>query len=178
MENNTNALAYADSMLEYAQDIKKVKEFQEEFFHVQNVLLHNQSLLIFLKSHFNSKAQRHEILDAVFAKKLSEPVLNFLKILIDKNLIFYWEKIFKRFTKGADKLSQIARGIIYSSFPMHTNQIHKIVNLLTQKLNKQIILEHRIDKNLLAGIKIVVDNYVFENSVASLLSQMTSDILK
>ncbi|SYV91318.1 F0F1 ATP synthase subunit delta [Mesomycoplasma hyorhinis] len=61
---------------------------------------------------------------------------------------------------------------------MHTNQIHKIVNLLTQKLNKQIILEHRIDKNLLAGIKIVVDNYVFENSVASLLSQMTSDILK
>ncbi|QJB71380.1 F0F1 ATP synthase subunit delta [Mycoplasma sp. 1654_15] len=178
MENNSNILVYADSMLELAQEMDKVREFQEQFFHIENVLIHNPSLFTFLKSHMNSKTQRHEILDSVFTKKVSEPVLNFLKILIDKNLIFYWEKIFKRFTKNADEISKIARGIIYSGFPMHTSQINKIVNLLAQKLNKNIIVEHRIDKNLLAGIKIVIDNHIFENSVASLLNQIKSDILK
>ena len=61
-------------------------------------------------------------------------------------------------------------GIIYSTEKLSKEEITKFEKKLSKKLFTEVLLVNKIDKSLLAGIKIKVGDYIIENSIEGFLN--------
>jgi len=70
---------------------------------------------------------------------------------------------------------------IFSALPLKPPQINEIKRKLAAKYDKktdEIDFVPKIDRSLIGGIRIVVDNEIFDNSVKTMLTEMKKNVYK
>lgn len=119
---------------------------------------------------------KFEVLAKVFGDKVSESTLRFIRFLLQKRKINYLLEI-------ADQAQTLyyhqktALCTVISVFPLAQENINAITQALAKRLGKQIQIKQKIDPSLLGGIKVVVDNYVFDGSLKRRLSDLKERLL-
>ena len=78
--------------------------------------------------------------------------------------------IFKKYIELANAKMNVKYGIIYSTEKLSKEEITKFEKKLSKKLSTEVLLVNKIDKSLLAGIKIKVGDYIIENSIDGFLN--------
>ena len=78
--------------------------------------------------------------------------------------------IFKKYIELANSKMNVKYGIIYSVEKLSKEEITKFEKKLSKKLSTEVLLVNKIDKSLLAGIKIKVGDYIIENSIEGFLN--------
>jgi F-type H+-transporting ATPase subunit delta len=100
-----------------------------------------------------------------------------LKVVIendDTNLI---QDISKNFTLLSKKKLNIAFVEVVSSFDMDNNQKNDITNSLSELVNKKINIDFNVDKNLIGGLKIKVDDTLYDSSLQTKLENAKSKLV-
>jgi F-type H+-transporting ATPase subunit delta len=100
-----------------------------------------------------------------------------LKVVIendDTNLI---QDISKNFTLLSKKKLNIAFVEVVSSFDMDNNQKDDITNSLSELVNKKINIDFNVDKNLIGGLKIKVDDTLYDSSLQTKLENAKSKLV-
>ena len=72
---------------------------------------------------------------------------------------------------------KIKEGIVYSTTKLSDQKIKELEKKVTKDLAIKVSLENHIDKELIGGFKIVVDDYVVEDSVKSHLENLKQQLL-
>lgn len=79
------ALRYASSLFELAQEENSIERYEADLALVNSIICSDEEVLNFFK-HFNvDKKVKKETIDKAFNNRISVYVLNFIKLLIDKN---------------------------------------------------------------------------------------------
>ena len=79
------ALRYASSLFELAQEERKIERYEADLALVKNIICSDEEVSSFFM-HFNvDKKAKKETIDKAFGNSISVYVLNFIKLLIDKN---------------------------------------------------------------------------------------------
>ena len=89
------ARRYSIALYELAEEENKFAEYREEIKSLIEVWEENPELRDFLSNQLASKEIKNEFIDSVFRGKVSDNVLNFLKIIVDKGRAAYLEEILK-----------------------------------------------------------------------------------
>lgn len=174
-----NDINYATALFEIAKEEKKIKEYYEELVEISNIFENNKEFFIILKSFSFSLEEKEKIIDEALTKNnVSEMITNLIKLLIKKHKIGIFLNVFKQFEKLVFEHLDILKGFIYSAIELNEVQIKKIENFSAKKIGKKVILKNVVDSKLIAGVKIVIGNYVFENSIISQLEQIKKYIIK
>ena len=97
----------------------------------------------------------------------NELLESFLSVLIDNKKIYYVDSIFDLFQEMVLNNNNITIATIDTAFALTDQQKKSLQNYLEKKHNKKIQIDEKIDKSLLAGIKISVDNKVTDHSAVS-----------
>ena len=108
----------------------------------------------------------------------NELLESFLSVLIDNKKIYYMDSIFDLYQEMVLNNNNITIATIDTAFALTDQQKKSLQNHLEKKHNKKIQIDEKIDKSLLAGIKISVDNKVTDYSVRYRLNLMREQILK
>ncbi len=108
----------------------------------------------------------------------NELLESFLSVLIDNKKIYYMDSIFDLYQEMVLNNNNITIATIDTAFALTDQQKKSLQNYLEKKHNKKIQIDEKIDKSLLAGIKISVDNKVADHSVRYRLNLMREQILK
>ena len=108
----------------------------------------------------------------------NELLESFLSVLIDNKKIYYMDSIFDLYQEMVLDNNNITIATIDTAFALTDQQKKSLQNYLEKKHNKKIQIDEKIDKSLLAGIKISVDNKVTDHSVRYILNLMREQILK
>ncbi len=111
-------------------------------------------------------------------KNKNELLESFLSVLIDNKKIYYMDSIFDLYQEMVLNNNNITIATIDTAFALTDQQKKSLQNYLEKKHNKKIQIDEKIDKSLLAGIKISVDNKVTDHSVRYRLNLMREQILK
>ena len=90
----------------------------------------------------------------------NELLESFLSVLIDNKKIYYMDSIFDLYQEMVLNNNNITIATIDTAFALTDQQKKSLQNYLEKKHNKKIQIDEKIDKSLLAGIKISVDNKV------------------
>ena len=150
-----------------------VKTFEQ----IYKVFENNPDLLVMLKSYTITKDEKKDIVTTVFASLTNQLILNFFYVVIDNQRANLIPEIIDEFVRIGYKELNIKKGIVYSTSPLSDANLLSLQNKVSSMLNANVTLENKIDKNLLGGFKIVVDDYLIDNSLASRLDNLKDELL-
>lgn len=171
------ALRYGQALYSLASETNNVSTWQKEIKAVKELLKDNPEFLTILSSAFISLEERKQIVDKTFVS-FDTQVVFFIKVILDNNRVNYIFEILESFNSLCNESLGVLEGIIYSVEPLTKENIQKLEAKFSKKENVAIEFKNIIDKSLIGGLKVVISDRIYDDSVKFHLEKMKSALLK
>ncbi|MBO7121578.1 MAG: ATP synthase F1 subunit delta [Bacilli bacterium] len=172
------ANAYAAGLYELALEREKVSSFQEEMKEVLRLFRDNPELLETLSSYSLPEESLNALVDKVFGGLKNKEIPAFLKLLMLKHEIIHFEIIASSFNNLCNDYCGIKEGIVYSAEKLSEAEIKKIEKSIGERLSSKVELENHVDHRLIGGVKVYVDDKVFDGTILGKIERLRSSLLK
>ena len=167
---------YANGLFSLALEENKVDLYRKRIKMIKNVFDENDDFLHLLSSCFISNEEKDEIIDKVF-KSEEEYIRNFIKIIFINKRGNCLIKILNEFIKTCNENLNIKDGIIYSVNKLSNEQIEKIQESLSTRLNCKVELTNSLDEKLLGGVKVSIEDKIFDGSIKNKLEKLKESLI-
>ena len=111
------------------------------------------------------------------SNSMSVILVEVLKVVIENNDINLLKDIAKNFTLLSKQKLNIAFVEVVSSNEMNSDQKDDITNSLSELIKKKIDINFNVDKNLIGGLKIKVDDTLYDSSLQTKLENAKSKLV-
>ena len=172
------ANAYAAGLYELALEREKVSSFQEEMKEVLRLFRDNPELLETLSSYSLPEESLNALVDKIFGGLKNKEIPAFLKLLMLKHEIIHFEIIASSFNNLCNDFNGIKEGIVYSAEKLSEAEIKKIEKSIGERLSSKVELENHVDHRLIGGVKVYVDDKVFDGTILGKIERLRSALLK
>lgn len=132
----------------------------------------------FLKSAILKPEQKEKTFAAVFSNQLSEITLLFVNLLIKHGREGHLEEVFEKYIAQYLKENKIVRAQISSSSPLLKEQKDRLLSLLNFGETSSILLDEKIDPELIGGFILRVGDQQINASASEALSQLEQEFNK
>lgn len=177
MAGQDEVIAYSNALFKMAKGDGKLLDYQEDFEAFLYIYKENSDLNRFVNSPRIKKDEKKSFIKKVLDGKLSEPFLAFVNVLIQKRVINKLEKIFLYYRKLVDRENNIARGRVLSVKDVEQSKMDNLAKLLSDKMNKKVILTNHIKEDILGGLVVEFEDKKIDMSVAQGLENLKNKIL-
>lgn len=170
------ARTYAEALFGAAGDnaLSAVEELQAIR---SEVLEPHPGFLEPLRSAFLSHEERVAMLDRVFGGRLSEVVLNFLKVLSKHNRLGILRSVVAQAVNLADQRSGRVRVHVRTATELDAATVGEIENTLRAKIGKDPVVSQTVDPDLIAGMQVQVGDTVYDSSLRTSLAKARKSII-
>lgn len=168
---------YALALFELSKEENKVEEYYQDVLLFTKTLVEDKEVFTCLSSYALSTEKRNNLLTAIFEGHIQPESLYFLHILCRKHLIKDIEGIQKAYTHLYNEEKNIAEGLLYSAFPLEEETIKKIEETFSKKIGKTVHLKMMEDPKLLAGMKIFIQDTMYDYSLDSKIEAVKEKLL-
>lgn len=177
MESLSVETTYGTALFAASEDLNNTDEVDKELNEMIDIFKENPDFFELLKSPAVPNDEKKIILDKVFSKQVSETLLNFLYVLLDKRRIGGFFGMVKSFEKCVDEKKGITSGIIYSAVKVPDDKIKKFEKETGALLQKNVELTNEIDKSLIGGVKIYIDGKLIDASIRRRLDDLKDQLI-
>ena len=118
------------------------------------------------------KEERHKLVDDAWGGKVNQYTINFMKLLIDKELISFFNECGKEYHKLYNVNHGIVQVKVISAVPLSEEQTAQLSEKLANYLGKRIEIKPIIKPNIKGGIRLDIGGKQFDGSVGSHLSEL------
>jgi F-type H+-transporting ATPase subunit delta len=173
MVNVSVARRYARALLE-ASSPGAVVGIADQLSALAGLLASNPALADVIVNPAYSRAQRHGVVDGLIQllKVESTMLRNFLRLLVDRNRLAMLPDVARLFRDMADEKAGRVRGTVVSAIPLDPQSIRQLESTLSQVLQKQVVLETRVDREILGGVSTQVGSVLFDGTLRSQLDDL------
>ena len=121
-----------------------------------------------------SRDEKEKLLDAFLTKHPVTPVVsNFLRILLERNRMHWFQGIFDHFLELVNKRKGIVSARIVTAVPLDDDGVGRIEKRLGKITGKTVVAATvETDENLLGGMVVSVENTIYDGSVRTQLEDM------
>lgn len=169
---------YSSALFEIAVDKKKVDEFKDDMSFIKKIIDENNDFIKFLDTPFIENIHKNKVIDEIFKSSINKDVLNFFKILVSANLAKYFNEIYLEYSHLTNVYNGVVEGIIYSAFELKPKQIEKITEVFSDKIQKKVSFKVLIKEDLIGGIKILIQDKIYDYSVLNKINLIKENLLK
>ena len=171
------SMRYAESLFDLAKEENAIEAYQSDIQKIQEVFS-DESFVKFFSHVAVSDEIKNDVLKKSFEGQVSLYVYRFLLLLVKKRRMRYILGICKAFQTLCYDYFGIKLGKVYSPFEIAEDHLHKIENAISQKEGKKVILNVVIDKTLIGGIKVQIDNHIYDDSLSYKLESLKQELLR
>lgn len=168
------ATALFDVILEKTIDIESI--YHELEIVSDTISTDSDFLKIFMHPKV-SKAEKKEIINSIF-NGFNTHLVHFLYVLVDNDRLEGIHTIFDSFVKLFHDYKKTLVIEAVSTEPLTNEQKMKIINKLTVKYRKKIEIKNTIDKSIIGGIRLQINDEIMDNTVINQLQNLKSYVLK
>ena len=172
------AFKYAKGLFTVAKELNKTKEFGEELNQIKDLLTSMPEVLSALQNPIYPPDLKMEIIDEVLKSiKVDPEIERFLKLLVERRRIQYIKEIVAMYQELLDEELNIARGEVITAYPLSSEEKKELEEVLKEYLKKEVILESKVDEEIIGGIKIKIGDLIFDGSLKTQLGKF-KEIIK
>ena len=165
------AKRYSEAFFSLALDKNKVSEYKEDLKLVLDTFKGVDSIDLFFASEKITKQEKKDLIEKSFNEKISVDAKNLLKLLVEKGRMGYITEIAEDYFHLANENLNICEGLIESVRPIDETRIKELETLLA-KNGQTVVLKQKINKSLISGFRITLNNEVIDGSMKSKIDQM------
>ena len=173
---NVIANRYAEALFQIGEEEKLTDMLYQELSEIVNLIKVNQDLFSILKSPVISKKEKISLIDNIFEDKININIKNFLKILIEQDRISFISDISDSYKELLNEKNNILEGFVISAIPMKKEEIKELEEKLSEKYNKIVTLENKVDKSILGGVLVRLGNEEIDGTVKTRLDKMKEQL--
>ncbi|MDX1950325.1 MAG: ATP synthase F1 subunit delta, partial [Rickettsiales bacterium] len=112
------------------------------------------------------------ILEVCTNLNISKNIADFISLVVASRRGGLLKEITIQFENLINKSSGKSKAIITSTKKLDEKSLGNITNILSQKLNKNIIAENIVDRSILGGLKIQIGSTLIDDSVSEKLNKL------
>jgi F-type H+-transporting ATPase subunit delta len=173
---NIVASRYAEALFQVGEETDSTDKLYGELKAVVDIVKENKDFSNILRSPLVSKEEKKDLITKVFDGKLSQNMINFLKILADKDRLALLADIEKDFKVLLNEKNNILEGIVITAVPMKEEEVKELQTKLSAKYNKTVVLENEVDKSVLGGVLVRLGNEEIDGTVKNRLDKMKEQL--
>lgn len=183
MSNDKNILIaerYAQSLIDLGKnnDLSYVA-IATDLAAIQLILNRSKDLYDALTNPLVNVDDKENIIDYVFVKDVDKLIINFLKLLVERNRFNLIYDVIAKFNLLLDDVNNVARVEVVSAVSLNENEKNIILEKLSQKIrDKQISVKYSVDESIIAGLVFKLGDDVLDTSVSHRLEELQKSIIK
>ena len=170
-------IGFALALLEIAHEEKKEQIFYNQSKLIIETLEQDLEMIKFFDDQFITFERKQQIIDKAF-RGIHWSIRNTLMLLIQKQEFKNTILIFNELIKQLSQILNIKEAIIYSTEKITESKLLKIKKKLEHEFKSKVFLKNYIDKELLGGFRITIDDIVIENSIKLDLEDLKMSLIK
>lgn len=167
---------YAQALFETATEDNQTENYSKQLDQIRATFESANDLQVVISNSAISIKDKSEILNKIFKGKIETKLLNFLKILLEKDRIAELDAISSIFKQMTDSCQNKKTIEIISPIELNFENKTKILFKLEKKFKSEISPIWSIDKNLIAGLVFRYEDYTIDTSVRSKLKDLKNII--
>ncbi len=176
MLNIQLATKYARAIFELAQDENKLDEYDGDLAKIQADVFSLPEAVKFFQNPLVPHKAKKDLLAKAFNGEISDNVMNFLMLLVDKSRIGIFNEIYEIFTA----LKNVEQGIlvadVISAFPLTKTQENQLGKKLASVTGKKIKIRKHEDKSILGGLIVTIGDRRIDGSAAGRLRSLQNTL--
>lgn len=180
-EENENKLVserYAQAMLELVSDNLSKEDILKELLDITESVKGSGDLNKVMTSPVISNDEKKNVISKLFENTTNKVILNFLKLLVDKNRFSMLESITKEYKNEINRLNNLLSINVTSAIDLTEDEKSAIKDKLSNILNKNIELEWATNPDIIAGLVFEVGDNIIDNSLRHKLQDLSRNIMK
>ena len=177
MAVNDVAKVYANSIFDIAKEKNILPQIEEELRVVSDVFKEEDNFRNYLNAPGINNDSKKGIIEKVFAGKISEYIVNLLKLLIDNGRQSAVSEIYEAFVELNDIANNRQRITVITQSNLDSSLLNKIKADVGTKLGKEVIVTEQVDESILGGIIIKIGDLVIDGSLAKGLKNIRRNLL-
>ncbi|SCY87440.1 F0F1 ATP synthase subunit delta [Alkaliphilus peptidifermentans] len=170
------AKRYAYALYEVGLEDNRIQPLKEELQFVADCIKEYSQLADLLGSPLIQQKDKKEILSQCFKDRVSNEVLSFLYILIDKRRQNYIHQITEEYVMLANKSKNMVAATAVTAIPMKEEDLLKLQVKLSMSSGKNVNLINEIDSEVIGGILIKMGDKVIDGTIKNRLGQMKEQL--
>ncbi|MBU0456382.1 MAG: F0F1 ATP synthase subunit delta [Pseudomonadota bacterium] len=174
LQKRTIARPYAQAAFDVALQ-KNALDQWGDFLETAAQIVSDKQVKKFL---MNPSLQEEKVLPffASILEEMDKEQSGFLRVLFSNNRLIFLPTIFKMFVENRKASENEMDVEIISVFHLSDEQKGKLLNVLKEKLNKNICPTYTIDRNILGGVVIKAGDLVMDGSVQTYLQRLIKSV--
>lgn len=174
-ENRIVAQRYAQALLEFADDKYPKEQILNDISDIQKSYLQSDDLQRVMTSPVISQEDKKELLTKIF-KGVNVLILNFLKLLVDKNRFGIFSSIVKEYKNEINKMNNLLGIKVFSAIELTDSEKAMIKVKLEKNLKKEIELDWAVDNELIGGLLFESGDNIIDCSLKKKLQDINKEI--
>ncbi len=168
---------YAEALFSLKKDSNELEETQKEIKELKKIFLENPDFIIVLSSSYKSLEEKKEIIDNTL-KGVDDDIKSLLKIICENHRANYIIEIFENFNSLVNEYRGVKEGLVYSTQKLSESQLGKLNLKISEVEHQPTELKNVIDSSLIGGVKVVINDHIYDGSIKHHLEDMKLSLLK
>lgn len=172
------ASRYANAFFQYAESNNILEKVYPDFELLENSFAQSKELRSFLSSPIIKLEKKKAALEVLFKDKVLEETWNFIEFVLKKNREIYFLEIFKQFNEIKNSKLGIIKTIVNTNFSLDDASRENIKYQLEKFTGKKVLVEHRLDENLLGGFIARFGDTIIDASFENQLKKLKKKLIE
>jgi len=166
------SVLYASALFDLALQHNAVDEFLDQAVLLRDSLQDDDCRRVLAHPQV-SAAEKHEFFKKAFEGRIHEDLLGFLYLTADKNRVPYLLSALTALIGNIERYNKKVTAKVMSASPFSDKQAEELKAMLSERLEKHVELDLKIDPSLIGGPYIYVDGYYIDWTVKKRLRDLT-----
>lgn len=168
---------YAEALFSLKRDSKQLETTQIEIKELKKIFEENPDFIVVLSSSYKSIEEKIEIVDKTL-KGVDEDIKSLIKIVCQNHRASYLLEIFDEFNSLVNEYRGVKEGLVYSTQKLSDAQLAKLNKKISEIEHQPTELKNLIDSSLIGGVKVVINDHIYDGSIKHHLEDMKISLLK
>lgn len=163
---------YALAIFEIATERSSVQGMYDQLLAVQTILKGNSELAAFVNNPLVPKVAKKEVAQKVLVDVAEPMLMNFVMLLLEKDRMSLFDVICKSYKNLLNEKENIVEVKVTTARELSPEQEAEVTAKIVKLLNKNVVLNKRLDEKIIGGIVIQVGDKLIDGSVVRQLQNI------
>jgi F-type H+-transporting ATPase subunit delta len=169
------ASRYAKSLIDLAEERNSLEKIKSDIEAFVRIVKANSQLQAVLRNPIIGPDKKFAILNQIFGSDIDPMILSFFKIVVSKGRSEILYATGKEFLNEYNRRKEIYRATVTSAVPLSAENIKQIEQVVKDATKGDVILETKVDPDLIGGFILKVGDKQFDTSISGSLSKLKKE---
>lgn len=170
------ARIYGGSLYDLAAEEKLADILAAQMQEIRQIFRENPDYMRLLSEPSIPKAERNKLIDEAFGGQAERYLVNFLKLLCERNILMEYAGCCEEFTRRYNADNGIAEAVVTSAVALSDAQLEALKVKLEKISGKKISLIQKLDASVLAGLRVELEGKQLDGTVQGRISGISKKL--